>query len=38
MAEWFLYLPQSRLGITDLVDRSQAAEASGFDGVASTLR
>lgn len=34
MAEWFLYLPQSRLSITDLVDRSQAAEASGFDGVA----
>jgi alkanesulfonate monooxygenase SsuD/methylene tetrahydromethanopterin reductase-like flavin-dependent oxidoreductase (luciferase family) len=34
MVEWFLYLPQSRLGIADLVERSQAAEASGFDGVA----
>lgn len=34
MAEWFLYLPQSRLAIADLVQRSQAAEASGFDGVA----
>ncbi|OAN34456.1 LLM class flavin-dependent oxidoreductase [Mycolicibacterium iranicum] len=34
MAEWFLYLPQSRLAIAELVERSQAAEASGFDGVA----
>lgn len=34
MAEWFLYLPQSRMGIGDLVERAQAAERSGFDGVA----
>ncbi|MDH6243261.1 LLM class flavin-dependent oxidoreductase [Mycobacterium sp. OTB74] len=34
MVEWFLYLPQSRIGIGDLVERSQAAEVSGFDGVA----
>ncbi|BBX19077.1 LLM class flavin-dependent oxidoreductase [Mycolicibacterium duvalii] len=34
MAEWFLYLPQSRMGVDDLVQRARAAEASGFDGVA----
>lgn len=34
MAEWFLFLPQSRLGLEDLVVRAQVAEASGFDGVA----
>lgn len=34
MTEWFLYLPQTRIGLADLVSRAQAAEASGFDGVA----
>lgn len=34
MTEWFLYLPQSRIGLDDLVSRVQVAEASGFDGVA----
>ncbi len=34
MTEWFLYLPQTRIGLDDLVSRAQAAEASGFDGVA----
>lgn len=34
MPEWFLFLPQSRMGVDDLVARAQAAEASGFDGVA----
>lgn len=34
MAEWFLFLPQSRLGIDDIVLRARTAEASGFDGVA----
>ena len=34
MAEWFLYIPQSRMGLEDLVVRAQAAEAAGFDGVA----
>lgn len=34
MVEWFLFVPQSRLGLDDLVARAQAAEASGFDGVA----
>lgn len=34
MAEWFLYLPQSRMGLDEIVSRAQAAEASGFDGVA----
>ncbi|OBI04955.1 NADP oxidoreductase [Mycolicibacter heraklionensis] len=34
MTEWFLYLPQTRIGIDDLVTRAQAAEECGFDGVA----
>ena len=34
MAEWFLYVPQSRQGLDDLVARAQAAEAAGFDGIA----
>lgn len=34
MAEWFLFLPQSRLGIGDIVARARTAEASGFHGVA----
>ena len=34
MAQWFLFLPQVRLGIDDVVDRARAAEAGGFDGIA----
>lgn len=34
MAEWFLFLPQSRMGLDEIVTRAQAAEAVGFDGVA----
>ncbi|MDQ2628802.1 MAG: LLM class flavin-dependent oxidoreductase, partial [Actinomycetota bacterium] len=34
MAEWFLFLPQSRLSIDDIVLRARTAEASGFDGLA----
>ncbi|MBJ7338516.1 LLM class flavin-dependent oxidoreductase [Mycolicibacterium sp.] len=34
MAEWFLFLPQVRLGIPDIVERARAAEAAGFDGIA----
>ena len=34
MAEWFLYVPQSRQGLADLVTRAQAAEAAGFNGIA----
>lgn len=34
IAEWFLFLPQSRLSIDDLVLRARTAEASGFDGLA----
>ena len=34
MAEWFLFLPQVRLGIPDIVGRARAAEAAGFDGIA----
>lgn len=34
MTEWFLFLPQVRLGIGDIVERAGAAEASGFDGIA----
>jgi alkanesulfonate monooxygenase SsuD/methylene tetrahydromethanopterin reductase-like flavin-dependent oxidoreductase (luciferase family) len=34
MAEWFLFLPQVRLGIDDIVARAQAAETAGFDGIA----
>lgn len=34
MVEWFLYMSQYRLPVVDFVTRAQAAEASGFDGVA----
>lgn len=34
MAEWFLFLPQARLGIPEIVERAHVAEASGFDGIA----
>lgn len=34
MTEWFLYLPQIRIELAELVSRVQVAEASGFDGVA----
>ena len=34
MAEWFLFLPQLRLPVTDIVERARHAEASGFDGIA----
>ena len=34
MAEWFLFLPQVRLEIPDIVERARAAEGAGFDGVA----
>jgi alkanesulfonate monooxygenase SsuD/methylene tetrahydromethanopterin reductase-like flavin-dependent oxidoreductase (luciferase family) len=32
--EWFLYMSQYRMPVGDFVVRAQAAEASGFDGVA----
>src|SRR3954466_5045977 len=32
--EWFLYMSQYRMPVADFVSRAQAAEASGFDGVA----
>ena len=34
MAEWFLFLPQVRLDIPEIVERARAAEAAGFDGIA----
>jgi alkanesulfonate monooxygenase SsuD/methylene tetrahydromethanopterin reductase-like flavin-dependent oxidoreductase (luciferase family) len=34
MAEWFLFLPQVRLEISDIVERARAAEGAGFDGIA----
>ncbi|WP_029107444.1 LLM class flavin-dependent oxidoreductase [Mycobacterium sp. URHD0025] len=34
MSEWFLFLPQVRLGVDDVVERARMAEASGFDGIA----
>lgn len=34
MTEWFLFLPQVRMGIGDIVERARAAEAGGFDGIA----
>lgn len=34
MTEWFLYLPQTRIGLDKLVTRARVAETSGFDGVA----
>ncbi|ORW02247.1 LLM class flavin-dependent oxidoreductase [Mycobacterium kyorinense] len=34
MTEWFLFLPQVRLPIADIVERARHAEAGGFDGIA----
>jgi alkanesulfonate monooxygenase SsuD/methylene tetrahydromethanopterin reductase-like flavin-dependent oxidoreductase (luciferase family) len=34
VVEWYLFLPQIRLAVADIVDRVRVAEASGFDGVA----
>lgn len=34
MVEWYLFLPQLRLSATDIAERAQHAEASGFDGMA----
>ncbi len=34
MAEWYLFLPQVRIPVADIVDRAQRAEASGFTGIA----
>ncbi|ABK75450.1 LLM class flavin-dependent oxidoreductase [Mycolicibacterium smegmatis] len=34
MTEWFLFLPQVRLEIGDIVERARIAEAAGFDGIA----
>ncbi|WP_216899808.1 LLM class flavin-dependent oxidoreductase [Nocardia alni] len=34
MTEWFLFLPQIRLGVPEIADRARAAQDSGFDGVA----
>jgi alkanesulfonate monooxygenase SsuD/methylene tetrahydromethanopterin reductase-like flavin-dependent oxidoreductase (luciferase family) len=34
MAEWFLFLPQVRLPVADIVERARHAEAGGFDGIA----
>ncbi len=34
MSEWFLFLPQVRLDVGEIIERAQVAEASGFDGIA----
>jgi alkanesulfonate monooxygenase SsuD/methylene tetrahydromethanopterin reductase-like flavin-dependent oxidoreductase (luciferase family) len=34
MIEWYLFLPQVRLSVADIVERARHAEASGFTGVA----
>lgn len=34
MAEWYLFLPQVRVSMADILERAQCAEASGFAGVA----
>ena len=34
MIEWYLFLPQVRMPVADIVERSRHAEASGFSGVA----
>lgn len=34
MSEWFLFLPQVRMGVDDIVERARVAEECGFDGVA----
>src|SRR6201992_1304955 len=34
MAEWYLFLPQVRVPVADIVERARHAEASGFIGIA----
>jgi hypothetical protein len=34
MAEWFVFLPQVRMEIDDIVERARVADAAGFDGIA----
>src|SRR5271170_8458389 len=34
MAEWYLFLPQVRVPVDDIVERARHAEASGFTGIA----
>ncbi|MFF0490191.1 LLM class flavin-dependent oxidoreductase [Nocardia sp. NPDC004068] len=34
MAEWFVFLPQIRMSLADIVIRARAAEDAGFDGIA----
>jgi alkanesulfonate monooxygenase SsuD/methylene tetrahydromethanopterin reductase-like flavin-dependent oxidoreductase (luciferase family) len=34
MAEWYLFLPQVRVPMADIVERARHAEASGFTGIA----
>ena len=34
MPEWYLFLPQVRVPVADIVDRARHAEASGFTGIA----
>lgn len=34
MVEWYLFLPQLRLSVADIVERARHAEDSGFDGIA----
>src|SRR5882757_10548226 len=34
MAEWYLFLPQVRVPVADIIERARHAEASGFTGIA----
>src|ERR1700689_3510484 len=34
MAEWYLFLPQVRVPVADIVERARHAKASGFSGIA----
>ncbi len=34
MAEWYLFLPQVRVAVADIVERARRAEDSGFTGIA----
>jgi alkanesulfonate monooxygenase SsuD/methylene tetrahydromethanopterin reductase-like flavin-dependent oxidoreductase (luciferase family) len=34
MAEWYLFMPQVRLPVADIVERARHAEATGFSGMA----
>jgi alkanesulfonate monooxygenase SsuD/methylene tetrahydromethanopterin reductase-like flavin-dependent oxidoreductase (luciferase family) len=34
MTEWYLFLPQVRVPVADIVERARRAEASGFTGIA----